>query len=481
MNMIDRTMKHAKTLNKKVVFYNESIADEFSHNQLLTYNLKKSITNNMDGFDVYYQPIANPVTGIWCGLEALCRWKSRELGCIPTSIFIAETERIGLISSLGAWVLRTAVGKCKSWGLDELKHFILDVNVSAQQFSTPAFAEAVIKTLNAFDYPGYRLCLEITESTQFTLNDTTLSTIRKLKDYGISIALDDFGTGYSSFNKLKEMPVDFVKVERIFVADIENDSYLRYLFRVIADLAHTADMKIVAEGVENQEQMKILLNSGADFLQGYLFAKPLSGEEVKRNLRFFYERDISYSLIRNQISDLAGFFSEESGYSLTPTLSKLMNKCIHILYRHENINEAVQNVIETVGVHLGISRVYVFRRDDEDIFTNTFEWCAQGIRSRIDKMQKVTVPDYWTSALLSDRIILSSGISDLPDETRASLMSYRVKSLVVLPLWDKKNMHGYIGFEDCVTQKYWWPDEIIMLINLSMMVSSLLINCSINS
>lgn len=286
LSMSERMLARAKE-KKKIVIYSKKMDRSHMDRLQMEWDLKRCVHENMRGFDVFYQPIVDSGRGMWCGLEALCRWNSPDLGPIPPSVFIPEAERLELIETLGLWVLKTAVGKCKSWKLDHCDSFVLNVNLSAAQFRDEELAKKIIKILKKYDFPGEKLCIEITESTNVTFLDHALHTIEEMREYKILVALDDFGTGYSSFSRLKSMPVDIVKIERMFVSDIERDEYHRYLFHAMTGLAHAANMKLIAEGVERKKQMDILVKDGADYLQGYLFGKPLPPDALEKKLMHF--------------------------------------------------------------------------------------------------------------------------------------------------------------------------------------------------
>jgi EAL domain-containing protein (putative c-di-GMP-specific phosphodiesterase class I) len=472
---VERTVKKARINDTgKIVVFNEDMDKEFKQRRRFEFSIKRCVANDMEGFDVFYQAIADPVNGVWCGLEALCRWNSPELGPVPPNIFIPETERLDLIGTIGLWVLETAVSHCKKWGLDKHRKFILDVNVSANQFADVLLADKVIQILRDYDYPGEKLCLEITESNEFTFNGLSLNTIERIKAEKVLFALDDFGTGYSAFNKLKQMPVDIVKVERIFVAGIEKDSYLRYLFRAMAELAHVSKMKLIAEGVECTEQMDILLKSGADYLQGYLFSKPLPPRELEQMLSHFHVVDESFNMIRKQKIDLSELFQMDSDYAFSPELHRLMNQCTHILLRHKEIDRALDEIIALIGEHMDISRAYVFQRGGESLYTNTHEWCAEGVKPRMDSLAPVRILKSWTECLSRDGIILSSDIDGLPEDIIAFLEPQNVKSIAVIPLWDGDVLIGYIGFDDCLHYRDWRAEEVLMLHNFCTIVASVM-------
>ncbi len=473
LNMIERTLKITRADTSRIIVYDDEMDREFKQRRSFEISIKRSIANDMDGFDVYYQPIADPVTGIWCGLEALCRWNSPELGPVPPSVFIPETERLDLIETIGLWVLETSIRKCKEWGLDKHKKFFLDVNVSAAQFTDAMLAPKIIKLLKEYDFPGDKLCLEITESTQFTFDGLSLLTIERIKSENVKVALDDFGTGYSAFNKLKDMPVDIVKVERAFVNGIEADSYLRYLFRAMAELSHASDMKVVAEGVETPEQMAILLKNGADYLQGYLFSKPIKPTEMSEMLSRFHELDKSFNMIRKEKVDLAKLFHSESEYVFSPSLHRLMNQCIHILLHDENISRAIQQTLDLIGRHMDVSRVYLYQHVDQNIYTDTHEWYADGTEAP-KCGGKVPISDLWIKMLAEDGIISTSDIAELPPELADELPARNAKSLAVIPLWDENVLSGFIGFNDCLHYRDWRAEEILILHNLCTIIASVM-------
>lgn len=261
---------------------------EYMNSILMQQKLAVCIQQGMNGFEVHYQPIVDPNTSVWHGLEALCRWDCPGLGRVPPAIFIPEAERMGLIGKIGEWVLERSVSYCKGWGLDEHENFILDINVSPLQMKNGHFVNRVLEVLEKHEYPGYKLGLEITESEKFIFDVHSMDAVEKLIRAGVAVALDDFGTGYSSFHNLKNLPAGILKTEKSFIDNIEQDYYAQQLFRVMVELAHVADKKLIAEGVETAAQRDVLISHEVDFLQGYLFSKPLPPLELEKNLyRFF--------------------------------------------------------------------------------------------------------------------------------------------------------------------------------------------------
>lgn len=287
LNLIERAVKSAKN-TRKITAYDNKLDKEFKESLRFELSLKECVRDGMRGFDLYYQPIVNTYSGKWQSVEALCRWESPEFGSVSPLVFISEAERLALIDNIGVWALETAIKKCKELELDRIENFVLDINMSAIQFTDEMLAAKIISLLDYYDYPGEMLCLEITESTRFTFTDLSLHTINRLRERKVMVALDDFGTGYSCFNNLNKLPVDILKIEKDFIINIEKDAYQQHLFKAMSELAHIVKMKLITEGVENDKQVEILVKNGTDYLQGYLFSKPLSIAELKKNIHRFH-------------------------------------------------------------------------------------------------------------------------------------------------------------------------------------------------
>lgn len=470
LNLIERTLNLARDKNE-MTLYDEKTDLSVKQRLRFELSLKRCVRENMEGFAIYYQPIADPITGTWCGFEALCRWNSPELGPVSPNFFIPEAERLELIDAIGIWALETAVAQCKAWALDRRKRFILDVNLSAIQFSDERLAEKILRVLRENDFPGEKLCLEITESTQFTFTDLSLQTIRTLREKNVLVALDDFGTGYSNFNNLKTLPIDIVKIERVFVTHIDTDSYQQYLFHAMSELAHAADMKLVAEGVENREQVDILLKNGADYLQGYLFSKPLPASEMEAQLHHFHEIDSSFNLIRNRKIDIRELLDVENGYILTPNLYKILNRGMRILFYHSDMDEAIEQVLRIVGLHMDVSRTYVYLHEYDNIYSRTHEWCAEGIASIKEAMTHIEFHEDWLEMLKRNGLVLTSDVTTIP---KATQIDGGIKAVAVIPLWEDETLLGFVGFSDCLYNRDWRPEEVLMLHNLCVIITSIL-------
>lgn len=271
---------------KSLIVYDAEMDKEIKYRFLLRQSLITCIQQGMKGFSLVYQPIVDTKTETWTGAEALCRWNSPEVGPVAPNIFVRIIEDIDLADVLDNWVLQTALKECGKLGLGE-KTFLLNVNLSPVQDFGKDFLGYVQNSLHKNNFPTFKLCIEITESAKFDFSDKNLDLLQKLLDSGIQIALDDFGTGYSTFQHLIHLPSHILKIEKSFVDDLAENTYRKYLFKMMLDLAHTANRKVVVEGVETEEQKNLIAAYGADFTQGYYYSPPLSLEALEKNIDKF--------------------------------------------------------------------------------------------------------------------------------------------------------------------------------------------------
>ncbi|QGN38766.1 putative bifunctional diguanylate cyclase/phosphodiesterase [Klebsiella oxytoca] len=225
---------------------------------------------NRGEFRVYYQPIADTMNGEIYGYEALVRWFHPIRGSVPPTEFIPVAEKIGLINQLGEWVLRTACEAAAGWS-SPLK---VSVNVSPVQLINSSLTDTVVSILRSTGLDPHRLDLEITESDVFNENTRSLEILSQLRELGVQISIDDFGTGYSSLSRLSYFPFDKIKIDRSFVINIPGQKDDLDIVRLIISMGKSLHMRIVAEGVETEEQLKSLRKLGCDLVQGYLIGKP---------------------------------------------------------------------------------------------------------------------------------------------------------------------------------------------------------------
>jgi len=227
-------------------------------------------------FVVEYQPQVDLKTFQLVGMEALIRWNHPALGMLQPSDFIQLAEDTGMITQIGDWVLRTAFAQNKLWLDSGFSPMRLAVNVSARQFQQSAFIGTICDLLKETNLDPALLELELTEASIMKEPEKAIDKLNKLRDLGIKIAIDDFGTGYSSLSYLKRFPIDTLKIDKTFVADVSTDEDDAAIAKAIVMMGHALDMSVIAEGVETPQQLEYLTSLGCDAIQGYLFSPPLS-------------------------------------------------------------------------------------------------------------------------------------------------------------------------------------------------------------
>src|SRR5690606_5770320 len=231
--------------------------------------------------DVHYQPQFDTASRKLRGMEALARWTDPELGVISPGDFIPVAEATGLIEVLGEYVLERACQDGRRWLQDGHPPITVSVNVSASQLRFGRFASVLPRTLERTGFPARQLEIEITESSYIEREEEVTPLLHKLREMGVSIAIDDFGTGYSSLAYLRDMPCDYIKIDRSFITDIPHDAKQCNLTSAIIGLAKSMSFKVVAEGVETKEQLDFLAAQGCDLVQGYYFAPALPKNELE--------------------------------------------------------------------------------------------------------------------------------------------------------------------------------------------------------
>jgi EAL domain-containing protein (putative c-di-GMP-specific phosphodiesterase class I) len=245
----------------------------------LELDLRKAVA--FGEFELFYQPSIDVQANKLTGLEALIRWRHPERGLVPPAEFIPLAEENGLIVELGRWILETACRQTKLWqdetGRSDLS---ISVNLSGRQISDPDLVSDVARALATSSLDPACLTLEITETSLVRDVEATVAAFRALKSLGIRLAIDDFGTGYSSLSYLRQFPIDTLKIDRSFVAALDEGVESSALVRSILDLSETLRLETVAEGIETDEQRRALESLGATHGQGFLFARPMAPTEM---------------------------------------------------------------------------------------------------------------------------------------------------------------------------------------------------------
>lgn len=252
----------------KIKVFRQWMFDKLQESRILEQDMALALTNKE--FVVYYQPIVDSFSREIYSYEALIRWIHPLKGLLSPDSFIPVAEKTGMINEVGKLVLEMACREAASWVIPAK----ISVNVSPVQLSSKAFAGTVLSILNETGLPTERLELEVTESSIFTENNTPMNTLNRLRKLGVKISIDDFGTGYSSLSRLSKIAFDKIKIDKSFVNSISTQEDALNIIRLITSMAKSLNMKVVAEGVETQEQLERLQLLGCDFIQGYLFGKP---------------------------------------------------------------------------------------------------------------------------------------------------------------------------------------------------------------
>lgn len=248
-----------------------------------------------DEFRVYYQSKVKTDTGRVVGTEALVRWQHPELGLISPAEFIPLAEDTGLIVPIGEWVLRAACAQASLWRRRGIDSLTVSVNLSPRQFEQPNLLEVVSSLLKEAGLEPDHLELELTESSLLKNPESAVTTLLGLKEIGVKVAIDDFGSGYSSLNYLKHLPIDVLKIDKSFVREMTIDPRDAAIVMTIISLAHSLELRVIAEGVETEEQLRFLRLLRCDEVQGYLFNKPLPAVEFERLLFEEQSAEIVYA------------------------------------------------------------------------------------------------------------------------------------------------------------------------------------------
>jgi EAL domain-containing protein (putative c-di-GMP-specific phosphodiesterase class I) len=218
-------------------------------------------------------------------MEALLRWDNHVLGSVSPVEFIPIAEACGLIIPIGEWVMRTACTQMCRWIENGLSVKRVAVNVSVNQFTHPDFLAVVEKILNETGMPAKHLEIEITESLFAHNLDKILNILNALHDKGIGVSVDDFGTGYSSLSRLKDMPIDCLKIDRSFVLGIDSIKNDQSIIAAIMSMAKGMDLRVIAEGIDNNRQLDFMVNKECTEAQGFFFSRPLSAEKIEAILK----------------------------------------------------------------------------------------------------------------------------------------------------------------------------------------------------
>ena len=231
-------------------------------------------------FTLHFQPQVNLLTKRMYGVEALLRWSHPYLGTVGPIEFIGLAEETGLIVPIGAWVLRTACTQLKAWQDQGMTDLRMAVNLTARQLAEDQFVSMVLNIVHASGIRPEMLELELTESMLMDAGEATIAKLDALRAAGLLLAIDDFGTGYSSMSSLKRFPINTIKIDRSFVSDLPENVQDQAICKAIISMAHSLRMVVVAEGVETLAQAEFLIVNACDNVQGYLYSKPVTADQI---------------------------------------------------------------------------------------------------------------------------------------------------------------------------------------------------------
>ena len=276
LRCVEFALREAKASGKnRLQPFNNQMVASINRRKRLEIDLKNALnTPGDDSLFVVFQPKVNE-DGKLLGAEALSRWEHKHLGAISPVEFIELAESCGLINELGLWCAESVCSTLSTWKKEGFEPSgRIGINVSAQQFDEPQFVDKLMAILERFDIPPKKIDLELTESSLIKNIEQSIVTMKALRELDFSISLDDFGTGYSSLSYLKDLPLDYLKIDRSFVVDAERENSL-HLLEAILSLGKNMKLRTVAEGIETVEQLSLLIDLECDIYQGYYFSRPL--------------------------------------------------------------------------------------------------------------------------------------------------------------------------------------------------------------
>ena len=293
-------------------------------------DIRKAMEN--EEFFIEYQPKIETSSHQVIGAEALVRWEHSKWGTVPPNEFISIAEKSGVIIKLGEWILRNVCEQIKEWNQKGLRQVPIAVNFSPIQFSDEKMTDTVLQILDDTGINPKWLEIEITENVILDNNDDVMKKMTILKNKGISFSIDDFGTGYSSLKTLNQLPFDLLKIDRSFIKDLHYNEGSLKITKTIIQLAHLLDLKVVAEGVDDTKQLSILDEQNCDYIQGYLFSKPIHPIEFEKLILNEKISQTSEQKINQSFVNKRKYFRISFIYPLlgTMTVQYLNNKHVNI-------------------------------------------------------------------------------------------------------------------------------------------------------
>lgn len=280
----DIAMIRAKEQGRNSFAYYTKKLSEYTYERMLVENELYMALENEE-FKLFFQPLVELKTQKVIGLEALLRWQNPRLGLLSPDNFLPYAHDLGLLTKIGTWVLNEACSQLNIWRQQGHHLIKISINVTAQQFKHAQLLHDINKALDHYALPGSCLEMELTEQTLIQGSEEVISTLRELRKKKITIALDDFGKGYSNLNRIKNFPLDKLKIDQSFISNLMYSENNKNLIKAIIYLAQTLNLSVLAEGIENQDQLNFLIANKCDYGQGFLLAKPMPSSDTLHFLK----------------------------------------------------------------------------------------------------------------------------------------------------------------------------------------------------
>lgn len=273
---------HAAKLNGKNTFVTHSEEEYMAHIRRIDIQeeLRKSIENGFKGFEVYYQPIMNPESNTLYGSEALIRWNSEKYGFMSPVDFVPLLEESALIIPLGKWVIESAVKQCSEW-VKRYPHFVMNINLSFVQIVKSDILKDAMELIDQYGLSHEHIVFEVTESGELENNAAVKNVLNSFNNKCFNLAIDDFGTGYSNLRYIRDMMFGIIKIDRLFIKDINESSQNYTLVKYVTEMAHNFNIKVCVEGVETQEEYEKVMTLNPDCIQGFFYGKPANASNFE--------------------------------------------------------------------------------------------------------------------------------------------------------------------------------------------------------
>jgi diguanylate cyclase (GGDEF)-like protein len=276
----DSAMYHSKSSGRNTYsYFTDQMHQAINRRIKLEEHMLRAL--ELNEFEVYYQPQVDLFSGQIIGAEALLRWNNPRLDNPGPDEFIPIAEQTGLIVAIGEFVIQSAFKQCAIWQQSHIADFRIAINLSPRQFRSENLIEAITSQIKKNNLAPHNIELEITEGVLLSEQEQITNTLNKLANHNMSLSMDDFGTGYSSLSYLRRFPFSIVKIDRSFISDISSNNMDRELIKAIIAMAHNMNLKVIAEGIEEQHQYHLLQQLGCDYAQGYLLGKPMPSKQFE--------------------------------------------------------------------------------------------------------------------------------------------------------------------------------------------------------